>query len=475
MSRKVNNGSCQVVFVPFLSCPEALMSHPSPLQFDPAAMLDVISEPAVLLSTDYRVMATNEPYRALYAGEQEVTGRTCYEVSHGYSVPCDQAGESCPLKECRQSGQRQRVLHLHNTPYGDEHVDVEMMPLTDEQGCLTGFIEIMHQVREAKARVSDQEGLVGRAPAFTRMLSLIHRAAPSEITVLLLGESGTGKELVARALHESSPRARAPFVTVECSGLSEGLFESELFGHERGAFTGAVSRKKGLVEAARGGTLFLDEIGEIPLSLQVKLLRLIETGSFRPVGSVEPQHANFRLVCATHRNLREMVKEGRFRQDLYYRISAFPVPLPSLRERIEDLSLLAASLLRRLPGGDEVRLAEETLRLLEGYSFPGNIRELRNILERGILLADEGVIRPEHLPKECLDEQQSGTSSLQGGLDALPIMPLDQLESRYLEQVSARFTGERRELARQLGISERTLYRKLQRLCPTDEAEPEPG
>jgi DNA-binding NtrC family response regulator len=370
-----------------------------------------------------------------------VIGRTCYEVSHGYSVPCDQAGESCPLKECRQSGQRQRVLHLHNTPYGDEHVDVEMMPLTDALGRLTGFLEVMHQVREARAQVSDQEGLVGRAPAFTRMLSLIHRAAPSEITVLLLGESGTGKELVARALHESSPRARAPFVTVECSGLSEGLFESELFGHERGAFTGAVSRKKGLVEAARGGTLFLDEIGEIPLSLQVKLLRLIETGSFRPVGSVEPQHADFRLVCATHRNLRQRVREGLFRQDLYYRISAFPVPLPALHERIEDLPLLTASLLQRLPGGVGVTLAAQTLDLLQHYAFPG-------------------LIQPEHLPQECLEIQPLP----QRDLDALPLMPLDQLESRYLEQVSARFSGERRELARRLGVSERTLYRKLQRL-----------
>jgi len=447
---------------------------PQSSSFDSAVMLEAIPEPAALLSTEYRILATNQAYRALYAGEHEVIGRTCYEVSHGYSVPCDQAGESCPLKACRQSGQRQRVLHLHNTPYGDEHVDVEMMPLTDTRGRLTGYLEVMHQVREARAQVSDQEGLVGRAPAFGRMLSLIHRAAPSEITVLLLGESGTGKELVARALHESSPRSRAPFVTVECSGLSEGLFESELFGHERGAFTGAVSRKKGLVEAAGGGTLFLDEIGEIPLSLQVKLLRLIETGSFRPVGSVESQHADFRLVCATHRNLRQMVKNGQFRQDLYYRISAFPVPLPALRERIDDLPLLAASLLQRLPGGTGVRLADETIDLLHSYAFPGNIRELRNILERGILLADEGVIRPEHLPQECLDSVLAGPGADTGTeLDALPLMPLDQLEHRYLAQVSARFKGERRELAHRLGVSERTLYRKLQRVHP--DIDPEQG
>lgn len=429
--------------------------------FDPAVMLEAIPEPAAILSTQYEIVATNTAYRRYYAPTGRVLGRTCYEVSHGYNVPCDQAGEACPLKACRETGQRQRVLHLHNTPQGDEHVDVEMAPLEDNEGHLIGFLEVMHQVKEARAQVGDHDGLVGRAPAFTRMLSLVHRAAPSEITVLLLGESGTGKELVARALHESSPRALAPFVTVECSGLSEGLFESELFGHERGAFTGAVSRKKGLVEAARGGTLFLDEIGEIPLVLQVKLLRLIETGTFRPVGSVESQHADFRLVCATHRNLKEMVQDGRFRQDLYYRISAFPVPLPPLRERTDDLSLLVSVLLQRLPGGQTVRLSDAALARLSNYAFPGNIRELRNVLERGILLADDGVIELSHLPDDLASEPDH-TVVPSASLDAVPVMALDQLEAVYLASVVRRFNGERRSLAEQLGISERTLYRKLQ-------------
>ncbi len=430
--------------------------------FDPAAILEAIPNPAAILSTEYEILATNTAYKQYYQPQGQVVGQTCYKVSHGYRVPCDQAGEACPLKKCRETGQRQRVLHLHNTPNGEEHVDVEMMPLEDAQQQLIGFLEVMHQVREARAQVSEHAGLVGRAPAFTHMLSLVHRAAPSEITVLLLGESGTGKELVARALHDSSSRSRAPFVTVECSGLSEGLFESELFGHERGAFTGAVNRKKGLVEAARGGTLFLDEIGEIPLSLQVKLLRLIETGTFRPVGSVEPQHADFRLVCATHRDLRQMVQEGSFRQDLYYRISAFPVPLPPLRERQEDLPLLISVLLRRLPGGHSVSMAEETLDLLYGYSFPGNVRELRNLLERGILLADDGVILPHHLPAELQQAELPQPESMPDELlDALPVMSLEQLESRYLASISRRFHGDRQALASALGVSERTLYRKL--------------
>ncbi|WP_236014317.1 sigma-54 interaction domain-containing protein [Marinobacterium alkalitolerans] len=432
--------------------------------FDPAMMLDAIPEPAAILSLEYEIIATNAAYRRLYAPDGLQAGQTCYHVSHGYSVPCDQAGEACPLKACRETGQRQRVLHLHNTPMGEEHVDVEMAPLTDGEGALVGYLEVMHQVKEARAQASE-EGMVGRSPAFSHMLSLVHRAAPSEITVLLLGESGTGKELVARALHDGSPRARKPFVTVECSGLSEGLFESELFGHERGAFTGAVSRKRGLVEAARGGTLFLDEIGEIPLNLQVKLLRLIETGTYRPVGSVEPQHADFRLVCATHRNLKEMVSVGRFRQDLFYRISAFPVPLPPLRERGEDIPLLVEALLKRLPGGHKVRVDPAVLERLAHYDFPGNIRELRNILERGLLLADDGQITLSHLPPDMHREpSDSGRSSPEALMSTLPIMPLEQLEAAYLACVSQRFKGDNKALARQLGVSERTLYRKLKLL-----------
>ncbi len=430
--------------------------------FDPVVILEAIPEPAAILSLEYEILATNQAYQQCYAPQGKIVGKTCYQVSHGYSVPCDQAGEACPLRVCRDTGQRQRVLHLHNTPQGEEHVDVEMSPLKDASGGLIGYLEVMHQVKEARAQVSEDAGMVGRSPAFTEMLSLVHRAAPSEITVLLLGESGTGKELVAKALHESSPRARAPFVTVECSGLSEGLFESELFGHEKGAFTGAVGRKKGLVEAARGGTLFLDEIGEIPLNLQVKLLRLIETGTFRPVGSVEPQHADFRLVCATHRDLREMVRAGEFRQDLYYRISAFPVPLPPLRARQDDLSLLTAAMLKRLPGGEGVQLEPQALDWLRHYSFPGNIRELRNLLERGILLADAGVIRVEHLPPDLLNAKDQRTEMpVDQVIHQLPVMPLEQLESAYLQSLAIRFKGERRELAAGLGVSERTLYRKL--------------
>lgn len=420
-----------------------------------ATVLDVLSEPAAILSLDYRILATNRAYKREYRDSHTHTGRCCYEVSHGYAEPCDQMGESCPLKQCAQSGERQRVLHIHNTPHGQEHVDVEMTPIFGQAGALLCYLEVMHLVKAAKP-TSDGEGMVGRSAAFARMLALLQRAAPSEIGVLLLGESGTGKELVARALHDQSTRCNGPFVTVECSGLNESLFESELFGHERGAFTGAVNRKQGLVAAARGGTLFLDEIGDVPLSLQVKLLRLIETGSYRTVGGVELQHADFRLVCATHRNLMDMVENGLFRRDLYYRISAFPVELPSLSERREDIPLLVRTILNRIPGGSAVQVEPEAMQRLRAYHYPGNIRELRNLLERGVLLADNGIIGLEQLPQAVKND--ADVLQAEPGLQSLEVV-----EDSYLLALQKRFDGDNRALAAELGISERTLYRKLQR------------
>lgn len=422
------------------------------------ALLNGIEDPAVLLAPDYRILAANQAYRDHYGDEKPLHNRHCYAVSHGYSVPCDEAGESCPLKNCLTSGQPQRVLHLHYSSEGEEHVDVSLMPIRNAEGEIIFFLEKMRQTATASSRPA-AEGLVGRSRVFNQMLELVHRVAPGNTTVLLLGESGTGKELVSRAIHAASPRALGPFVPVECSGLSETLFESELFGHEKGAFTGAHTRKTGLVEAAHGGTLFLDEVGDIPLSQQVKLLRLLETGTFRRVGGVETLEADFRLVLATHRDLQSMVREGAFRRDLYYRISAFPIELPPLRERGEDLRLLIDSLLQRLAPQRTLRPDAEVLRLLRHYAFPGNIRELRNILERAILLADGELILPEHLPPAC----RTG-AVLQSDERGDEIVTLEENERRYLLRILAAHPEDRESLANRLGLSKRTLYRKLQNL-----------
>jgi DNA-binding NtrC family response regulator len=425
------------------------------------AVLDGLDGPAIALGADYRVLAANHAYRRVFGNGAEVVGRTCFDVSHGAAVPCDQAGEACPMQLAEVSGTAQRVLHIHHTPRGDVHVSVETRPVYRPDGSLWFYVEFLNE--HPTGAGAGEHGLVGRSPAFLRVLDLVHRVAPSMTTALLLGESGTGKELVARAIHDASDRRDRPFVPVECSGLTESLFESELFGHERGAFTGAHAAKPGLVEAAKGGTLFLDEVGDIPPLLQVKLLRLLETRTFRRVGSVEPQEANFRLVCATHRDLGQLVAAGEFRQDLYYRICAFPIPLPPLRERREDIPLLVETLLRRIPGAQHLRLSDEARDCLRGYGFPGNIRELRNILERAAVLADGPVVRPEHLPDAC--REAAGTHAVAGSASTDGVvLTLAEAERAYLRRVVAGFTGDRRSLARALGVSERTLFRKLQGL-----------
>ena len=417
------------------------------------SFLETHPDAQIVMDADYRILAANAAYRRIYAGGRDVVGQTCYAVSHGYSRPCDECGESCPLAASRGSGEPYRVLHLHHTPRGDEHVDVELTPIVGASGQIEYFVERMMTVREASSFPAEK-GLVGKSPAFNRMLELVRRVSPSNTAALLLGESGTGKELVAQAIHQQSSREHEAFVVVECSGLTETLFESELFGYEKGAFTGANQRKIGLVESASGGTLFLDEVGDIPLSLQVKLLRLLETGTFRRVGGVETLRADFRLIAATHRDLKGMVERGSFRRDLYYRLSVFPIHLPALRERREDIVLLADTLLTRLAPGRAYSLSPEARARLQAYDFPGNIRELRNILERAILMADGDTLLAEHLPPELLGEAVAG-------IPDMDIVPLETAELRYLQWALAQHKGDRKTLAEQLGISERTLYRKL--------------
>jgi transcriptional regulator with PAS, ATPase and Fis domain len=426
------------------------------------SFLDGLAEPRIVMDSDYRIVAANVAYAREFSGGRPVVGRRCYEVSHNFTVPCDQAGESCPLQGSRHDGKSRRVLHLHQTPRGEEHVDVETTPVRDDRGQVRYFVETMRVVRHASGRPAAQ-GLVGRAPAFARMLSLVMRCAPSEAAVMLLGETGTGKELVARVIHEASPRASGPFVAVDCSGLTETLFESELFGYEKGAFTGATHRKQGLVEAASGGTLFLDEIGELPLSLQVKLLRLLETGTYRRVGGVDTLRADFRLVSATHRNLAAMVKEETFRRDLYFRINTFPVHTPSLRERPEDLPLLVDSLLARVAPKRKLRLTQAALDTLVAMPFEGNIRELRNLLERASLLADGDEIETRHLV-DVDDLAAPGEGGGRNWAGAPRWLTLEQNERDYLAWALQNHEGDRASLARRLGLSERTLFRKLREL-----------
>ena len=439
--------------------------------------LEVLPGPRMVMDADYRIVAANAAYLREFAGDDGdgLAGRHCYEVSHRFSVPCDQAGESCPLKLSLASGRPQRVLHLHHTPRGEEHVAVDTTPIRNAAGEIAYFVESMQVLRQSSSRPAAQ-GLVGRAPAFVRMLEKVMRVAPSAAAVLLLGETGTGKELVAHAIHEASKREKGPFVPVDCAGMTETLFESELFGYEKGAFTGAAQRKPGLVEAAAGGTLFLDEIGELPLSQQVKLLRLLESGSFRRVGGLDHLPADFRLVCATHQDLRAMVAAGSFRRDLYFRINTFPIRTPALHEREEDIPLLAASLLERVDQRPGRCLTPAALDWLQTRRYEGNIRELRNLIEGAALLADGDTVDRAHL-REMAGELAPTPSSADWPSSAPPgdsddtggdeifrsagLQPLDALEAGYLRWAHQRLPDDVGELARALGISPRTLYRKL--------------
>lgn len=427
------------------------------------SFLEDLDEPHILLGADYRIVAANAAYRRAFNPDTAVVGHTCYAISHHYAAPCDQSGELCPLARARLSGRRERVLHLHRTPQGEAYVDVALTPLRDGSGALRYFVERLAPVGVAQGQAASQ-GLVGRSPAFQRMLGLVSRVGPSQATVLLLGESGTGKELVARAVHQASPRAKAPLVAVDCASLPETLFESELFGHERGAFTGASHAKPGLVEAARGGTLFLDEVGDIPLSMQVKLLRLLESGTFRRVGSTELRHTDVRIVAATHRDLTVMVSDGRFREDLYYRLSTFPIVLPPLRERPEDIALLATSLLTRLAGRRPLLFSSAAIARLERHPFPGNVRELRNVVERAVLLCDGSVVDVGHVEQALAAAPRPSGAITAPAAGAVASATLEAVQQEVLREAWARHRGTRAELARQLGISERTLYRRMKAL-----------
>lgn len=441
--------------------PRAMPPSSPPLP-ELVSFLETLPEPHILCDRDYRIVAANAAYRAQCREARDIVGRHCYEVSHRYAVPCDQAGESCPLTHSLRSGQRERVVHLHHTPAGERYENIELSPVRNGHGDIVYFIEKLEPLPVNRG-LDPHCGLVGRATTFQKMLELVARVAPSDATVLLQGESGTGKELVAQAIHDSSLRADKPFIAVDCSGLPETLFESELFGHERGAFTGASTRKIGLVEAAGGGTLFLDEMGDIPLSMQVKLLRLLETGTYRRVGGTELQRADIRLISATHRPLKTLVDNGQFRQDLFYRINTFPIRLPALRERRDDIPLLAESLLRRVAPERSLRIGSAALDSLLAHDYPGNVRELRNILERASLLCDGEVIERRHLPEELLDRAVTET---RGNSPATrnPPGPPGELDDATLAAALRQHRGSRKSLAAQLGISERTLYRRLKNL-----------
>jgi len=320
------------------------------------------------------------------------------------------------------------------------------------------------QLKAVLHRSQPPSDMIGQSPAMQEVFRLIQRAGPSDKAILILGESGTGKELVARALHRASNRADKPMVTINCAALPETLLESELFGHEKGSFTGAVNTKAGLFEVADGGTLFIDEIGELPGPLQAKLLRVLEDGSMRRIGSVQERRVKVRLLAATNRDLAKEVEAKRFREDLYYRINVMSLELPPLRKRQGDIRLLVHHFLG--PGWE---IEPEALQRLERYHWPGNIRQLINAIERAKILCDSETIGIKDLPREVTADPGERL----GGTDAAPAVPenLDDLaaiQRSKVVEVLCREGGNKSKAARRLGIDRRKLYRLLEKYSITD-------
>jgi len=358
--------------------------------------------------------------------------------------------------------------------YLPKNFSVDQLRVAVERGLRQRDLQLENRnLREQLQGALGFENLIGRSPAMTKIFELVRKAARSDANILVLGESGTGKELIARAIHANSPRATQPFVPVDCASLPEPLLESELFGHEKGAFTGAVKAKRGLIEVADRGTLFLDEIGELPLTLQAKLLRVLQERQLRHVGGTAQIDVDVRVVSATNRDLRESVAKSQFREELYYRVNVIAIALPPLRERAGDLELLAHAFLKRYGGNRVTGFDAAALQALEAYAWPGNVRELQNVIERACALADGDRITRNDLPDYLLHGSVSrAPATVDPAGPSLPTagdMPLKDakekwmqvLEASYLRGLLERHAGNVSAAAKSAGIDRKTFHRLI--------------
>jgi PAS domain S-box-containing protein len=387
----------------------------------------------------------------------EAVGRPCHEVFR--SSVCE---NGCPVREAMESRQSviNREVEITDRENRRKPVSVSASILEDEDGHITGAVETMrdlsllHTLKQEIQQTYSFQDLVSRNPGMRRLFDVMSDIAASEATVFLNGESGTGKELFARAIHDLSPRRNGPLVIVNCGALPENLLEAEIFGVRKGAYTGAHENRPGRLELCEGGTFFLDEVGDLPLPLQVKLLRVLENRQFQPVGGTVPMKANVRFITATHRNLEEMVEEGTFRRDLYFRINIVMLKIPPLRERREDIPLLLDLALQKFNTlyGKRVKGAtSELLRLLLNYNFPGNVRELLNLVEQAVILCKGEQMGVEHLPDSFM-HQGSGSPlpARRGGKTP---------DAAIIAEVLTRYRGDRTGAADELGVSRTTLWR----------------
>ncbi|HSA95888.1 MAG TPA: sigma 54-interacting transcriptional regulator [Acidobacteriota bacterium] len=429
------------------------------------AVLNTVSDAITVIDKGLAVVFQNEPVRRLYGDK---VGETCYEAYRGRQEPC----EDCMVLEVIKDGNPRKALRDIRLPNGNVlWMEVFAGPYRDPEGRIVGAVEVHRNVTEQMRltetcttlrreieRQAQFHNIVTQSKRMKAIFRLIERVASTTSSVLIAGESGTGKELIARAIVFNSDRKDKPYMAVNCGAIPENLLESELFGHARGAFTGAVRDHQGVLEAADGGTVFLDEIGEIPAAAQVKLLRFLQEGESRRVGETKVRKLDVRIIAASNRDLEEAVKDGSFREDLFFRLNVIPIFLPPLRDRREDIPPLAAHLLQRLCDAHSrnvTGLSPEALKAFMNYAWPGNVREMENAIEYALHLTDEGnPIRPEQLPPKLL----SGSEPAGGPGDRISI---EDYTKRSIAALQSDHSEE--EIAEILGISRKNLWEKRKR------------
>ena len=456
-----------------------------PSAIDMQSLVESHENPFVVIDRDYRILAVNAAYEQVYGTARHwAVGKTCFSVSHGNDKPCDLMGEDCPHKHVFETGEPYSCLHIH---YDSDHRMHQVRVTAHPLHCPDGTLCVGETVEELSAHVDSrgaEDRMVGQSKPFLACLGQLKLAAGSDATALLQGETGTGKELAAKFIHDNSARKAAPFLVVDCTVLTESLFESEVFGHVKGAFTGSMGEKAGLFEQAEGGTLCLDEIGELPMPLQAKLLRVLETGQYRRVGGHKTLKSDVRIICSTNRHLWESVLAGQFREDLYYRVACLNIRVPNLCERIEDIPLLAEHLIECASKAMQrsFHLTPGAVRRLTEYGYPGNVRELRNILNVAATHCSNSAIDAQLIEKvisqltEARDHHHHAKDDV--AVPALQLVAvaksadasgapgftsLRAVEAQHINQLLSRYGGNRKQVAAVLGVSERTLYRKLKR------------
>ena len=447
---------------------------------DLTSLVNSHEKPFVVIDKDYRILAVNEAYEQEYgATSEEAVGSMCYQISHGNEHPCSVEGEDCPHDQVFNNGQAKVCAHIHcDTDHRMHHVKVSAFPLRGSDGEL--FLgECIEKISSMDTHLPDGERMVGESTEFIACVNQLNIAASSDAPVLLLGETGTGKELAAEFIHQHSSRSSQPFQIIDSTVFTDNLFESEMFGHASGAYTGSVGDKPGLFELADGGTIFLDEVGDLPASQQAKLLRVLENGEYRRVGGKKTRKTNVRIICATNRHLWESVLAGAFREDLYYRIACLNIRLPSLRDRIDDVPVLAKTLLRGINRSmhSSYDLSPDAYQHLKTYQYPGNVRELRNILfiaatrshnRRIDATLIDSVIK--NLPN-CINSDTSANIIVNQlvpekvtAAETNVSKTLKDIEAQHIKDLLDQYQGNRKKVADALGISERTIYRKLKGL-----------